>query len=357
MEHMTIYSEVSTVAVFKSYNISDGLTGIPFRFHILRNSLFGIFTSFIIIGNMFCLIVLHQSEKIRKVTRLFMISLTCADLLHGIFAALPTLLLQLFNYKWTLEFCHSMCRAASLGSMVTNFASIFSLVSVNVDRYITIEWPLKARTLLTFTKAKCIVIFIWVGAVLTLLWNYLIKSEHPRHYNPEWILCNPMGIDTTYKLVVTVSTCFVFFVAIPFLLTIFMQIRTVVIVSRHNASVEGYSRSSHQRRNSLRRDTKVLKMFMIVTFTYMLTWLPIVTLTFYELHSGDKSNYYLRVLFTMLLFCNHWWNICVYVARNRTFRVTAVHILTNRCPCILCKRCCDNGNISTPNQSEEALPV
>ena len=179
----------------------------------------------------------------------------------------------------------------------------------------------------------------------------------PLYYNSEWVLCNPLGIDTTYRLVLTVSTCFVLFVAIPFLLTIFMQIRTVVIVSRHNASVEGYSRGSHQRRNSLRRDTKVLTMFMIVTITYMLAWIPIVTLTFYELHTGDKGHYYLRVSFTMLLLCNHWWNICVYVARNRMFRITAIQILTNLCPCIVCKRCGNDGNTSTPIQSEDALPV
>ena len=355
--NLTMYSAVSSVPVFQSFNLSDVSAGIPHGFHILRNTLFAIFTFFVILGNTFCLIVLHKSDKIRKVTKLFMISLTCADLLHGILIALPTLILQLYSHKWTLQFCHSICKVAGLGGWVTNIASVFSLVSVNVDRYIAIEWPLKARTLLTFRRAKCIVFFIWVYAGLTLLWNYVMRSEIPLYYDSKWVLCSPMGIDTTYRLVLTVSTCFVLFVAIPFLLTIFMQIRIVVIVSRHNASAEGYSRSSHQRRNSLRRDTKVLKMFMIVTITYMLAWLPIVTLTFYELHTGNKYHYYLRVLFTMLLLCNHWWNICVYIARNRTFRITAVHILTDRCPCILCNRCGNDGNTSTPIQSEDALPV
>ena len=355
--NLTLYSAVTTIPFTQGLNFSDITTKIPWGFHVVRNTFFCIFTLFVILGNAFCLIVLHKSKKIRKVTRLFMISLTCADLLHGILVALPTLLLQLFSNKWTMEFSHSMCRGAGLGSWLTNIASAFSLMSVNVDRYIAVEWPLKARSLLTFKRATCIASFIWVYASLSLLWNYLSKKEMPRNYNPEWVLCNPIGTDTTYRLVLTVSTCFVLFVAIPFLLTIFMQIRTVIIVSRHNASLEGYSRGSHQRRNSLQRDTKVLKMFIIVTFTYMLAWLPIVTLTFYELHTGDKDHYYLRVLFTMLLLCNHWWNICVYVARNRTFRLTALHVFTDCCPCILCKKCGDDGNISTPNQSDEPLPV
>ena len=160
--NLTIYSAVSSVPVFQGFNLSDVSTGMPHGFHILRNTLFGIFTLFVLLGNSFCLIVLHKSEKIRKITKLFMISLTCADLLHGILVALPTLLLQLFSYKWTLEFCHCICRVAGLGGWVTNIASVFSLVSVNVDRYIAVEWPLKSKDVTDIQKSQ-MYCFLYMG--------------------------------------------------------------------------------------------------------------------------------------------------------------------------------------------------
>ena len=326
--------------------------GIPRQFAILRSTVFGIFTFFIIVGNLFCLVVLYRSTDIRKVTRLFMVSLTLADLFHGLGAALPTLMLQLFADK--IHRAHIVCYVVELTTMVTKIASIFSLVSVNLDRYISIEWPLKSASMLTYTRAKMATVFIWTFAGLALFLNYLHRKP-PQQIVAEWVVCIPIGTRRDESIIVTIMLCFIFFIAIPFLLTVFMQIRILVIVRRHNASIHGYSRDSHQRQNSLRRDTKVLKMFMVVIFTYVIAWLPFVSLTFHELRTGNRTHPYLRTIFIMLLLCTHWWNVCVYVARNRTFRSSAVNLLKNFIACKICKSGSDT--YSSNERCSDELPV
>ncbi len=369
MENLTKYSAITNkinddnstndfeISMVPSVNATSETTGIPVRFAIVRNTLYGIFTLLIITGNLFCLVVLHNTKNIRKVTKLFMISLTFADLLHGIVSAVPTLFLQLFGHKLHYaQVTHTFCKVLRLNSLVTNIASIFSLVAVNVDRYISIEWPLKAVSLLTYSRAKIATALVWLMAGLMIVFYFAMPNKRPREFNPDWVMCSPMGGETDESVLITTSICFVLFIALPFVLTIFMQIRIVIIVSQRNASVQGYMRDSHRRRSSLIRDTKVLKMFMIVTFTYVIAWLPLMTLMFYELHTGEKDHYYLRLNFTMLILCNHWWNISVYIARNRTFRSSAVKLLRNYFPCKMCEQ--ETTCSGTSNEEfNEGLPV
>ena len=308
----------------------------PFIDRIIRSCAMAVATLCIIVGNTFCLIILRRGRNLgmKETTKVFMISLTCADLTLGIAGAIPVTISAALGYfpsspSLPLPFC--MYHAVI--SCILAFISCCSLFGVTTERYISLVYPLKYMQLVTVRRSTIIVSSVW--AIQGLLSITLIAIIQPRlaendpGFNPDYLMCFPEpGVTHTFPFLILV------FILIPFMTIVFMYTKMLMIARRHSTNLS--RRISRQRgsdgasviatRNASERKAAVT--FLLITTASVVAWLPFTVVTFKEyflLQFVEASWKFICVLF---LFCGSWFNVVIYYVRNERFRATAKHIIS-----------------------------
>lgn len=109
------------------------------------------------------MVIAHQ--RMRTVTNFFILNLAVGDILMAClcipFGFVSNLLLQ----YW--PFGAAMCVIVSYAQAVSVFVSAYTLISISIDRYIAILYPLRLR--MTKLQAKLIIVIVWIVALITPL--------------------------------------------------------------------------------------------------------------------------------------------------------------------------------------------
>lgn len=134
-------------------------------------------------GNgMVCYIVLAH-QRMRTVTNFFILNLAIGDILMAClcipFGFVSNLLLQ----YW--PFGAAMCVIVSYAQAVSVFVSAYTLISISIDRYIAIMYPLRLR--MTKLQAKLIIVIVWTVALITPLPTAVLSTLE---VHPAWTRTN-----------------------------------------------------------------------------------------------------------------------------------------------------------------------
>ncbi|KAI3385922.1 hypothetical protein SNEBB_005791 [Seison nebaliae] len=152
----------------------------PFNFSliILGSQLFQYQNTFIVINsnylrfylvigtlcNLLAFIVIRKSPTLRQTsTSLYLQTLCIVDI--------AALIIKLFNmeldkYQLNLE----MCRFTSYLGNLSNYCSTWLLIVMAIDKFIAVKWPLQVQRLNSKSKAKKVIIFIFLlMAILSLM--------------------------------------------------------------------------------------------------------------------------------------------------------------------------------------------
>lgn len=189
----------------------------PDKAYVAVEVIIGLFSA---LGNMFVLFVFVCHPNIRTVTNYYVISLSLADSLVGLFGV-PFSIVNSIGIPANFEACLFM----NCLLMVLCTSSIFSLVSLALDRYWAITRPLNYKQHMTSRNSLFVISVSWLLAILIGLipllgWN-LGRPIVPRCFFLE-------VMDPSYLLFVYLST-----IILPTLFIAGIYIRIYITVRKH----------------------------------------------------------------------------------------------------------------------------
>ena len=285
-----------------------------------------------IVGNALCLLVLRRDvQGIGEVVSIFMKSLAAADLCTGMFLITPAIG-PAITESW--PYSSTYCKINAFTQNFFGTCSVLSLVAVNVERYIAIEFPLHYTTFVTAVKARVVVVALWIlGAVFATL--HVFRPGQVGNYHEGIFMCvadpkNPESTDVT-----SIIWALGFF-AFPVVITVCLFLRLFCISRAHARRIDALNSAHHQAANLnpvnrfRRAEFKTSVTFFILTILLVLTYIPVsVAIALESSASLTKTqSETLGHVVICLWLSNSCINVVVYSVRTKAFRQHAAQLLT-----------------------------
>ena len=184
--------------------------------------------------NTLCLIVLHKvrDRSLHKVTKIFMISFTLCDMFGIIFVYIP-MTVATFLHSW--PFGDAVCFINGFASTVFAYTSGIQLLSLNLERYLAISYPLKwYNVYVTPKRARITVVVLWISAMVFSTVAYSLPGRYTQHSAFLGVCTsNPCGHEPDISGTILSSS---FFIA-PVLLTLLLWLKTYLVAKRHSQAI------------------------------------------------------------------------------------------------------------------------
>ncbi|KAM8777865.1 putative G-protein coupled receptor 19 isoform 1-T4 [Rhynchonycteris naso] len=225
-----------------------------------------------VFGNSLVCLVIHRSRRTQSTTNYFVVSMACADLLISI-ASSPFVLLQFVTSRWTLG--SAMCRVVRYFQYLTPGVQIYVLLSICIDRFYTIVYPLSFKV--SREKAKKMIAASWIfDAAFVIPVFFFYSSSWDNHCN--YFL--PSSWEATAYTVIHFLVGFV----IPTVLIILFYQKVIKYIWRIGTD----GRTVRRTMNIVpRTKVKTVKMFLILNLLFLLSWLPFHVAQLWHPHERD----------------------------------------------------------------------
>ncbi|XP_041644130.1 neuropeptide FF receptor 1 like 2 [Cheilinus undulatus] len=291
-------------------------------------------------GNILVCVIVLESHRMRSVTNLFILNLAISDLLVGIFC-IPTTLVDNLITGW--PFSNTMCKMSGFVQGVSVSASVFTLVAIAAERFRCIVFPLQPKP--TVLVAKATITLIWVLAMVVMCPAAvaLTVEKVPSHYmiyNDD--LNNTLPLYTCYedfskpqmrKAYTAVLFAVIYMVPLTAITLMYgsigVKLYSSVVANREpqlaNAPDQVGGRRGGQQLIS-KKKIRVIKMLVLVTLLFMLSWLPLWTLMMmadYARLTRDQLDLVTGYIFPFahwLAFANSSVNPIIYGYYNENFK-------------------------------------
>lgn len=116
------------------------------------------------VGNFLTLFVIIQHRPLHDIPGMFLANLAVADLLQSSFG-MPLIAASAFHNAWI--FGDTLCILSGVTNSLFCITSMLTLSAIGVDRWLVIVYPLRHQSLLTFSRARMVLLYIW-GQALTV---------------------------------------------------------------------------------------------------------------------------------------------------------------------------------------------
>ena len=284
-----------------------------------------------IVGNSFCLLVIrHDVDGISDVVRIFMKSLTAADLFNGILTTVPSIG-PAFTNNW--PYSHLYCRVFSFTQNMLGTCSTMSLFMINIDRYIAIVYPLHYPRLVTVKRARGSVITLWI---FSIGWAslHVFRPGQIAVYNEGIYMCVSDPDDVNSPDITSALWAMCFF-GLPCVVSVLMFLRLFCISRRHAQRIDdaaAHSVVEHMANNNRfqmfrRAQFKTSVTFFILTISLIVTWIPVSVIIALESSKSISPGTIFGHLAGFLFLVNSCVNVFVYFIRNHSFRERSKQLL------------------------------
>uniref|UniRef100_A0A663EHC5 Probable G-protein coupled receptor 19 n=1 Tax=Aquila chrysaetos chrysaetos TaxID=223781 RepID=A0A663EHC5_AQUCH len=212
-----------------------------------------------VFGNSLVCLVIHRSRRTQSTTNYFVVSLACADLLISV-ASVPFVLLQFTYGRWMLG--NAMCKLVRYVQYLAPGVQIYVLLSICVDRFYTILYPLSFKV--SREKAKKMILASWLfDAVLASPAFFFYGSNSDDHCN----FFLPSSWEGALYGAIHLLVVFL----IPSILIILFYQKVIRYIWRIGTD----GRTVRRTMNIVpRTKVKTIKMFLTLNSVFLLSWLP-----------------------------------------------------------------------------------
>lgn len=289
------------------------LTITSFLHHILTPICFGIIALISLPLNILCLIVLQKVTDIEDATKIFLKSLTCADIVFLLFRVVPAIGASAAN-SWIYGSDNMSCLFFAILAETAVYAMYLSVLAVNIDRCLSIVYPLRYTLMVSAKSARLMVVIMWLIPMMFLIFIAKLSDFHSI-FKPKHQHC---AINATNYLVMEVYDKTFHYLIILIILAIFGCFSVVISVScRHQRNIRG-SRATvggvgHHR--VLRPNSKAAITFLLMGLSQIVANVPWIISWFM-----DETPDFLRYISEIFFASTIWWDVVVYYVRNRPFR-------------------------------------
>uniref|UniRef100_A0A2K6SF92 Adenosine receptor A2 n=1 Tax=Saimiri boliviensis boliviensis TaxID=39432 RepID=A0A2K6SF92_SAIBB len=288
-------------------------------------------------GNVLVLAAVGTASSLQTPTNYFLVSLAAASAV-GLFA-IP------FAITVSLGFCTDSC-----GCLFLKQSSIFSLLSVAVDRDLAVCVPLRYKSLVTGTRARGVIAVLWVlafGIGLTPFLGWNSKDSATSNCPEPWdgtMNESCCLVKCLFENVVPMSYMmyFNFFgcVLLPPLIMLVIYIKIFMVACRQLQRTELMDHS----RTTLQWETHAAKSLAMIVGIFALCWLPVHAvncLTLFQPAQGKNKPKWAMNMAILLSHANSVVNPIVCAYGNRDFRYTFHKIISRY---LLCQIDVKSGN-------------
>ncbi|XP_013786452.1 neuropeptides capa receptor-like isoform X1 [Limulus polyphemus] len=310
-----------------------------------------------IIGNACTCLVISRNQYMQTATNCYLFNLAVADMLTLIFA-MPLELYTLWHqYPWGLG--RVICELRAIIPETTADASILTILTFSVERYIAICHPIRQQTKSNLSHAIRNIIIIWIfslaGAAPYGLFNrinYLKDDNKKLLLESAWCGFPFHEPDKSWETLMVCST-FLFFV-VPLTLIIVLYIRITITLHRsrkiHRCTSEGSTKCQGEgHRMKLQSQRIAIRLLAAVVVAFFVCWAPFhaqrLLFVFVSLYSEwtdnlRKVNHYLFTLAGCFYYFNSTINPILYSVMSNRFRVAFREKLCIGRSNALCFCCC-----------------
>ena len=273
----------------------------------------------IISSNSFCIFVLRRVKSINDAPKILMMSLALADLLTGVIGVLPMVGLSLFtDANGLMSFSsHPLCIIIAVLMKSSYIIKLFSLLALNLDRYVAVTKALSYHTIMTYKMTLTATIITWVFSLFTSAVN---------GFGIQW-----KNDVESLKLCIFTATfdnpvfwMEIFFLAVvPFLETVVIYIRLAALARHHAAQIAvipqaGILPQQNGEGKKKQAALKASKTFGIMTLVFAMSWLPLFVTSVLAKWDNNEMEW-LKRFCLLLTFCSGFCNIMVYFKREKEF--------------------------------------
>ena len=286
--------------------------------HILYACGWGLVAACSIPLNTLCLIVLKRAKNINFVTKIFLYSLTTSDLIFCLFRVVPAIV-------------QSATGRVVLGEVVCFIQSFFStasaqalypvLLAVNVERYISITYPLKHRLIVTKQKARIVTSLIWICALIYCVCVGFI-ANFKSTYEPKRHICEFSG-NIALKLHFITSYVQMFIMII--IIVLFIRVYRIA----RQYTQQPLAVQNHTARH-IRKNSKAATTFFLMAFTFLLSNIPWIVLVILVTAGMIDMTPFVFFLGDIMFSLAGIGDVIVYYFRNKSFKETTKDVL-KRC--------------------------
>ncbi|KAM6439183.1 putative G-protein coupled receptor 19 [Rhynochetos jubatus] len=259
-----------------------------------------------VLGNSLVCLVIHRSRRTQSTTNYFVVSMACADLLVS-FASAPFVLLQLTYGRWRLG--NVLCKLVRYTQYLTPGVQTYVLLSICVDRYYTIVYPLSFKV--SREKAKKMILASWLLNAVLASPAFFFYSSNSHHH------CNfflPNSWEGTVYGSIHLSVVFV----IPSILIILFYQKVIKYIWRIGTD----GRTVRRTMNIVpRTKVKTIKMFLALNSVFLLSWLPYYVVQLWHPQETDyRRSSLLFLVITWISFSSSASKPTLYSIYNANFR-------------------------------------
>ncbi|XP_067429547.1 chemerin-like receptor 1 [Thunnus thynnus] len=259
----------------------------------------------------------------KKVYTVWILNLAVADFLFTAFLPFSVIYTAL-GFHW--PFGKFMCKLDNTVRFLNIFVSVYILVVISVDRYVSVVWPVWAQNHRSVRKASCVSLGVWVLGLILSLPSFIFR-DIVSLFDNETIICyenyafsddldspsvNQLRL-LRFKAMTIIS--FPLFFAVPF----------TVIVSCYAVIIHRLRRN----RTRASRSNRPFKIIAAIISVFCLCRAPFYIMTLIELwyHTDNRSSGVLRLVLTIgvpvatcLAYLNSCLNPLLYVFIVKDFK-------------------------------------
>ena len=311
----------------------------------ILNAIFGsVVTLATFWGQIIVITVVSRDQRLRTPKNYSFISLAVSDLFLSIIS-MPTWTVYSTLGYWPLS--HTLCNVWNTLDYVLSVVSIYTILFMSVERYLSTRFPIKYRVEHTATKAKVALILIWVGTTIAyslFVWlTQLFMAQDPK---PEPCV---MYYLNSFPLTFTIVTLAFWTPIFATALFYFLTFTNTMICCKPNAAgtveppadtIEMSDRRTFSRSDTPRtrrftsngvsitrrnrymctKKSKAMKTIFLHLIPFAICWLPLsVVLLFEPLKPGYLSRWWMTVAY-WLGYAKSMLNPVCFGAMNKRFR-------------------------------------
>lgn len=255
--------------------------------------------------NILCLLVILHTKRISKVTKLFLLSLTFADLDVCTCYVIPAIGIAIYDVNWPYGDTACLLQAAVIEPHFC--IVVLTLFAVNLERFIAISYPLRYPQIVTFKRSLIVLISIWALVIGIGLTAAFINDWNAEFF-PIRHCCSFNG---SYIYFVSVQECIL-------ILTLIMYARIVCIIRKHNRNsvqLSGGQRGGHVDASN-RNAAKTMCLLTLSALVCMLPGTIVLGLNAIGVHMPS----YIALIANLCFASSGIWDALLYFAKNKTIK-------------------------------------
>ncbi|CAH1232462.1 neuropeptide FF receptor 1-like [Branchiostoma lanceolatum] len=282
-----------------------------------------------VLGNLIVVVVIARNRHLWGVTNTFIFNLALSDLLIAFFCIPFTLVNHIFIEN---VFGDAMCRVKALAQGLSVGASVFTLTSIAVDRYVVIIHPQKER--LTKKQTLLVILGVWIASAAIMAPQAVVSYEKEVLYENHTLhICGEFWSSEASRQGYTAalfSLCYV--VPLVTISLLYFKIATKVWFKPRPGGADGSLRSTASGKTSSvpvgvsACRMRVVRMAIALVVVFATTWMPLyiswLLEDFGNLSLQQKANlhHYGYPIAHLVAYANSFINPLVYGLFTTNFR-------------------------------------